>query len=340
MMSLKRQLLGSQSLAARSLSYVARARFLEQIKTDDKFCTEQLEAGHFLLYHKGKPLLTQGGGPGLHQPSWFDFPTALRLSPGLAASSAALGVSEEGVPRFAVELGGDTEPGKVEGVWGGRFTDLRMALFLVDTGVAHTLSRGWSLLTWSRTTRHCSSCGSLLTRGTSGASAACSSCSAVYYPTTSPVGIVSVGDPTTDKLLLIRQPRYPPGMYSCIAGFMDVGETLEDCVRREVAEEVGLEVGDVRYLTSQHWPFPAGSIMIGCHAEALPDQTVSPCPIELEDARWFSREEVEEAKHRIDANPKLRLGKPGRGESEVPVFLTPKGAVAYNLVSQWLEGGK
>ena len=72
----------------------------------------------------------------------------------------------------------------------------------------------------------------------------------VYYPTTSPVGIVSVCDPSKDSLLLIRQPRYPPGMYSCIAGFLDVGETLDDCVRREVAEEVGIEVTKVNSLNT------------------------------------------------------------------------------------------
>ena len=67
----------------------------------------------------------------------------------------------------------------------------------------------------------------------------------MFYPSTSPVGIVSISDPSEDRLLLIRQPRYPPGMYSCIAGFLDVGETLEDCVKREAAEEVGIEVDKV-----------------------------------------------------------------------------------------------
>ena len=70
----------------------------------------------------------------------------------------------------------------------------------------------------------------------------------VYYPQTSPVGIVSICDPSTDQLMLIRQPRYPPGMYSCIAGFLDVGESLEDCVRREAAEEVGIQVDKVEFI--------------------------------------------------------------------------------------------
>merc|ERR1719260_473005 len=89
---------------------------------------------------------------------------------------------------------------------------------------------------------------------------------------------------------------------------MDVGETLEDCVKREVAEEVGMEVESIKYKCSQHWPFPAGSIMIGCHAEAKPGQQPDPCQVELEDARWFNREEVREMVDRIEKNPRLRVG--------------------------------
>jgi len=322
----------------RNISFVARARMLEKIKTDDNFCGDQLESGHFLLYHKGKPLLTKAEGSNLQTPSWFDFATAQRLSPTLAEGIAALGVNTDGIPTFAAEVG-EEGAGTVEKVWGGRFTDLRMALFLVDTEVAHTLSKGWSLLTWRRSTKFCTKCGSPLTISMAGAGASCTSCTAVFYPTTAPVGIVSIGDPSTDTLLLIRQPRYPPGMYSCIAGFMDPGEPLEECVRREVAEEVGLEVGEVSYIGSQHWPFPAGSVMIGCHAQALPGQTPDPCPVELEDARWFSRAEVAEAKARIDANPMLRLGR--RGDPDPGVFLAPRGAIAYRLASTWLQqGGK
>jgi len=147
-------------------------------------------------------------------------------------------VSEDGVPRFAASLGEKVEPAMVEQAWGSRFTDLRMAMFMTGMEVAHTLSKGWSLLTWRSKTTFCSSCGAPLSRGLAGAGATCPSCRAVFYPSTSPVGIVAVSDPVTDSLLLIRQPRYPPGMYSCIAGFLDPGETLEQCARREVAEEV------------------------------------------------------------------------------------------------------
>jgi NAD+ diphosphatase len=90
--------------------------------------------------------------------------------------------------------------------------------------------------------------------------------------------------------VLGRQARFNPGMYSCLAGFVEPGETIEDAVRREIFEEAGIRIGRVRYLASQPWPFPA-SLMIGAIAEAL-DEALNVDTQELEDARWFSRDEV------------------------------------------------
>ena len=110
---------------------------------------------------------------------------------------------------------------------------------------------------------------------------------------------------------------------------------FQDCVKREVAEEVGLEVESVEYKCSQHWPFPSGSLMIGCHSRVsgvTPDP--DPCTLELEDARWFSRDEVQEAVERIDKNPRLRVG---RNNDPKEIFIAPKGALAYSLITKWLE---
>ena len=93
-----------------------------------------------------------------------------------------------------------------------------------------------------------------------------------------------------EHALLGRSPRFNPGMYSCLAGFMEPGETIEGAVRRETLEESGVRIGRVRYHASQPWPFPS-SLMIGCHAEAL-STAIHRDEAELEDCRWFSRQEV------------------------------------------------
>ena len=93
-----------------------------------------------------------------------------------------------------------------------------------------------------------------------------------------------------DRALLGRQARFAPGMYSCLAGFVEPGETIEDAVRRETQEESGIRIGRVRYYSSQPWPFPS-SLMIGCHAEALSTE-IHRDEVELEDCRWFDRAEV------------------------------------------------
>jgi NAD+ diphosphatase len=116
----------------------------------------------------------------------------------------------------------------------------------------------------------------------------CTSCEAEHFPRTDPVAIMMAVK--GDKCVLGRQSRFPPGMYSCLAGFIEPGETIENAVRRELFEEAGVKTGAVRYLASQPWPFP-GSMMIGCIAEALDDALVIDGE-ELEDARWFSRDEV------------------------------------------------
>ena len=214
-------------LSARSISYVERSRLLDKLKNDDEFCKSQMESGKYLLYNKGQPLLQKGSGPGSHRPSFLSYSQCDRVSSKLAETSVLLSVGDDGSPRFAALLSRDADPHEVEAETLAKFIDLRVGLFMVDPDIAQTLSRGWSLLMWNRKHNFCSSCGSRLTRSLSGAACRCSSCPEVFYPSTSPVGIVSITDKQQQHLLLIRQPMYPKGMFSCIAGFLDVGETLE-----------------------------------------------------------------------------------------------------------------
>ena len=144
----------------------------------------------------------------------------------------------------------------------------------------------------------------------------CPACGAQHFPRTDPVVIMLIT--RGNSTLLGRSPGWPEGMYSCLAGFVEPGETIEAAVRREVFEEAGIRVGDVGYVASQPWPFPA-SLMFGCHGEALDEQIIID-PAELEDARWVTREEVADAfaGNRHDLLP------------------ARKGAIAHFLLRNWL----
>ncbi|MFD2251374.1 NAD+ diphosphatase [Pseudochelatococcus lubricantis] len=150
------------------------------------------------------------------------------------------------------------------------------------------LGEAKALMDWHRRHRFCANCGAPTVTFTGGFRRDCPSCEAQHFPRVDPVVIMLVTD--GDRCLLGRQPRFAPGMYSALAGFVEQGETVEDAVRREVMEEAGVPVGTVRYLASQPWPFPS-SLMIGCVARALAT-TIVVDRLELEDARWFTREEA------------------------------------------------
>jgi NAD+ diphosphatase len=152
-----------------------------------------------------------------------------------------------------------------------------------------------------------------------GAAARMRVCGTHHFPRTDPVSIMLVA--RGDECLLGRQRRFPAGSYSCLAGFVSPGETLEDSVRREVLEEAGIAVGRVSYALSQPWPFPS-SLMIGCVAEAL-TREITLDEEELEDARWFGRDEVASM---LDRRHPTGLITP------------PPMAIAHHLLRLWLAG--
>jgi NAD+ diphosphatase len=145
-----------------------------------------------------------------------------------------------------------------------------------------------SLLAWHARNRFCANCGARTELAAGGYRRDCGSCDTHHFPRTDPVVIMLIT--RGDRCLLGRSPRFKEAMYSCLAGFLEPGETIEAAVRRETFEEVGIRVGAVTYHASQPWPFPA-SLMIGCVAEAL-DEAITLDPVELTDARWLTRDDV------------------------------------------------
>lgn len=206
---------------------------------------------------------------------------------------------------------------------GGRWASLRTAgpLLPADDGGILAYARG--LLGWHRRTRFCGSCGAPTESRESGHLRLCldGRCGAQHYPRTDPAVIMRVTD--GDRVLLHRQPGWPPGMWSVLAGFVEPGETLEEAVAREVFEETGIEVAEVSYAGSQPWPFPS-SLMIGFTARAT-GGTLTPDPHELEDARWFTRADIAR-----DFSETHRDGGDG-------MFLPRPGTIARALLDAWLS---
>ena len=145
-----------------------------------------------------------------------------------------------------------------------------------------------SLVTWHQRHGFCANCGTRTRMSQGGWKRDCPSCKTEHFPRTDPVVIMLVTH--NDRCLMGRQKQFPPGMYSCLAGFVEIAETIEDAVRREILEESGIHCGDVTYYMTQPWPYPS-SLMIGCTAEAI-DEAITVDLTELEDARWFDRDEA------------------------------------------------
>lgn len=205
-----------------------------------------------------------------------------RLATGPADPSALtvfLGCDEAGAPWFACK----SQSG--EGFRGLRAIAMEALLPAAEIGI---LAQARSLIHWHEGRGFCSNCGGRNEVADGGYRRHCGACGADHFPRTDPVVIIVVR--RHDGILLGRQASWASGMYSALAGFMEPGETIEDAARREVLEEAGIAVGTVRYVTSQPWPFPA-SLMIGLIGEATSDH-IHLADKELEDARWFGREDV------------------------------------------------
>ena len=239
---------------------------------------------------------------------------------------------EDGAPRFAFDvsawspldvdraaLGGFLDP--TEQHYPGLpdthvFAELRRVMTWLTARDAELAATAKAVMGWHQTHLFCARCGVASDIAQGGWQRTCPDCGAHHFPRTDPVVIMLVT--SGNSVLVGRSPGWPEGMYSLLAGFVEPGETLEAAVRREVFEETGVQVGEVGYLSSQPWPFPA-SLMFGCHGHAT-SRDITIDPAEIEDAIWLTREDMAEifAGNRTDILP------------------ARKGAIAHFLIENWL----
>lgn len=237
-----------------------------------------------LVFHGDIPLLRKRGET--HDP-FFQLAEIAGL--GAVRETVLLGRDEDGAMFGSLLEAPAAESG--EGAQDMISMDLRSiaAQGLLPAPTLGAMAECKSLLYWHARHRFCSNCGAPTRLAASGWRRECDACEAQHFPRTDPVAIMLIVD--GDSCLLGRQARFPAGMYSALAGFVEPGETIEHAVRREISEESAIVVGRVAYHASQPWPFPA-SLMIGCFGEALSREVVID-RTELEDARWFSRAEAQ-----------------------------------------------
>jgi NAD+ diphosphatase len=246
----------------------------------------------------------------------FTFAEARALA--AAAETIFLGLAD-GAGRFGIGL----DPKATEALKGRadlHVSDLRSIAVqgLTDNGHLSAIAEAKAMLHWHARHRFCANCGQATRIVQGGWRRDCPACAAEHFPRTDPVVIMLAV--AGERCLLGRSRRFVPSMWSCLAGFVEPGESIEQAVRRETLEEAGIACGRVTYFASQPWPFPM-SLMIGCHAEALSfDLAVDRA--ELEDARWFDREEV--------ALMLLRRHPDGLGTP-------PPVAIAHHIIRAWVE---
>ncbi|WP_288944000.1 NAD(+) diphosphatase [uncultured Roseovarius sp.] len=196
------------------------------------------------------------------------------------------------------------------------FVELRRIMTRLAPRDAELAATARAMAGWHVSHRYCARCGAESAMEREGWQRQCPSCGAVHFPRTDPVVIMLIT--RGNRVLMGRSHGWPEGMYSLLAGFVEPGETIEAAVRREVDEETGVQVGEVGYLASQPWPFPA-SLMIGCRGEALSDEIIID-PVEIEDALWLTREDIMQAF--AGEHPFLAAAR--------------KGAIAHFLLRNWL----
>ena len=251
-------------------------------------------------------------------------PLSEALSDGGAWTTVLLGV-QDGTVYVAVEVpASDADPVLERAGEGAAWSELRPAALALPPDDAALVAYARAMIWWHGRHGYCGVCGAATLVEEAGHVRACPRCAARHFPRTDPAVIVIIthrpagGGADDEACLLGNQPGWPATMYSTLAGFVEPGESLEDTVRREMYEEAGVRVGEVRYASSQPWPFPQ-SLMLGFTAKA-PDRTVRVDGTELRDARWFTRAELDAAL------------------ADGSVTIPPRLSISRRLIEGWRSG--
>ena len=291
-------------------------------RTDTDWLTERLNDRSSMIVPlwQLKPLILPGQKKGTQAAiGWLRPGTVHDLIPD-EALRVFLGTKDD-VAYFAADASAIKDPKQNNALTSmGKFIDLRSIAPDLTPADAAILAQAKSLIDWHQRHAFCAVCGNASQVEEGGYKRVCFQCAQEHFPRTDPVVIALVVK--ENECLLGRGTQWPPAMYSALAGFVEPGETIEEAVRREVQEETGIEVGKVRYITSQPWPYPS-SLMIACIARAK-SHAITLDDNELADARWISRNEV------IDLL---------NGKGDGTIWLPPPLAVAHQLIKHWVFEG-
>jgi NAD+ diphosphatase len=286
-----------------------------ELRTDDAALAALASSAQAGAYVIGGDLIVMKKGAPLNDPL-FTMRDAHALGP--ATETVFLG-HLNGAGRFGFGIApAAAETLKTRGDF--LVTDLRSIAVhgMVDVEHLPPIAEAKAVLHWHARHRFCPNCGTATMAVDGGWRRDCANCKTKHFPRTDPVVIMLVID--GERCLLGRSPRFVPTMWSCLAGFVEPGESIEDAVHRETREEAGISCGRAAYFRSQPWPFPT-SLMIGCHAEALTRDIVVD-HAELEDARWFTKDEVVTMLMR---------------KHSIGLTTPPPVAIAHHIIRAWVD---
>ena len=293
----------------------------ETQRRDEEWITKTAQDpnSRFLPMWGPKVLITEHSNHSGHGLGWLTMQDLKQA--GINPTVMLLGMMD-GTAYYAVDLSQQETAGeKLQGLNGYYFEDARNAAEQLLNGPdAGILAQGRAQINWHNRHGFCSVCGheTVVQRG--GQKRVCPGCKAEHFPRVDPVIICLVTDGERCLLGQSRGRLARMNRYSALAGFVDQGESIEEAVAREIMEEAGLQVRNVRYHSSQPWPFPS-SLMMGCHAEAATTE-INMDPEEMTDVKWFGRQEVLQAL---------------AGENEQLLLPGPV-AIAHHLIKTWANG--